>query len=97
MRDVGVNGVQTCALPIFLQTAFVRVQVECPQERLPPRWLVATRSSTTHLDRVWQVHLSKAANPPPADRGQDRKSVVQGKSVDLGGRRIIKKNKTCTD
>src|SRR3712207_9513990 len=29
------------------------------------------------------------------DRSQyeDRKSVVQGKSVDLGGRRIIKKNK----
>src|SRR3712207_9357468 len=25
--------------------------------------------------------------------GQDRKSVVEGKSVDLGGRRIIKKNK----
>ena len=25
--------------------------------------------------------------------GQDRKSVVQGKSVDLGGRRIIKKKK----
>ena len=24
--------------------------------------------------------------------GLDRKSVVQGKSVDLGGRRIIKKN-----
>ena len=26
----------------------------------------------------------------------DRKSVVQGKSVDLGGRRIIKKKKTRT-
>ncbi len=25
--------------------------------------------------------------------GKDRKSVVQGKSVDLGGRRIIKKKK----
>ena len=25
------------------------------------------------------------------DKGIDRKSVVQGKSVDLGGRRIIKK------
>ncbi len=29
-----------------------------------------------------------AANTP-----EDRKSVVQGKSVDLGGRRIIKKKK----
>src|SRR6476646_10784208 len=27
----------------------------------------------------------------PAEGGQDRKSVVEGKSVDLGGRRIIKK------
>src|SRR5215213_11245556 len=27
------------------------------------------------------------------DRGADRKSVVKGKSVDLGGRRIIKKKK----
>ena len=26
-------------------------------------------------------------------KGRDRKSVVQGKSVDLGGRRIIKKKK----
>src|SRR5258706_6867812 len=28
--------------------------------------------------------------------GLDRKSVVKGKSVDLGGRRIIKKKKECT-
>ena len=28
-----------------------------------------------------------------SEMNQDRKSVVQGKSVDLGGRRIIKKNK----
>ena len=27
------------------------------------------------------------------NKGEDRKSVVQGKSVDLGGRRIIKKKK----
>ena len=27
-------------------------------------------------------------------KATDRKSVVQGKSVDLGGRRIIKKKKT---
>ena len=29
--------------------------------------------------------------------GKDRKSVVQGKSVDLGGRRIIKKKKNKKD
>src|SRR5437879_9301145 len=34
---------------------------------------------------------SRTAGSPTA---RDRKSVVQGKSVDLGGRRIIKKKKT---
>src|SRR6266566_9928208 len=33
----------------------------------------------------WRVH--------PGSRTEDRKSVVKGKSVDLGGRRIIKKKK----
>ena len=36
-----------------------------------------------YIQQLWWVHLLK-----------DRKSVVQGKSVDLGGRRIIKKKKT---
>src|SRR3712207_9359873 len=40
---------------------------------------------------------ARAGQPPPrgtvggAERCGDRKSVVEGKSVDLGGRRIIKK------
>src|ERR1022692_217210 len=33
------------------------------------------------------------AHPPRLSHGTDRKSVVEGKSVDLGGRRIIKKKK----
>src|SRR6266496_6280899 len=33
---------------------------------------------------------------PPTSAARDRKSVVQGKSVDLGGRRIIKKKKNNT-
>ena len=33
------------------------------------------------------------ATEPAETEDQDRKSVVQGKSVDLGGRRIIKKKR----
>src|SRR2546430_14647597 len=34
-----------------------------------------------------------SARTPRGAAGRDRKSVVEGKSVDLGGRRIIKKKK----
>src|SRR5436309_14366191 len=37
--------------------------------------------------------LQQAAVDVRCRRGSDRKSVVQGKSVDLGGRRSIKKKK----
>ena len=41
------------------------------------------------------ILLYDATHVPIGDdqKQQDRKSVVQGKSVDLGGRRIIKKKK----
>src|SRR5882757_11167162 len=58
IRDIGVTGVQTCALPI-----------SC--------WPGAAWSA-------WSTRAGCA---------RDRKSVVEGKSVDLGGRRIIKKKK----
>src|SRR3712207_9388735 len=47
-------------------------------------------------ERQARVDLGRRARPPRqrlqllADRAADRKSVVLGKSVDLGGRRIIK-------
>src|SRR2546425_12809161 len=37
--------------------------------------------------------LHTGGGAPPAGPGEDRKSVVEGKRVDLGGRRIIKKKK----
>ncbi len=37
--------------------------------------------------------LDTINTPKEAAKAGDRKSVVQGKSVDLGGRRIIKKKK----
>src|SRR3712207_5544700 len=44
---------------------------------------------------AWQARRAgRRSSTAPAPRGgRDRKSVVQGKSVDLGGRRIIKKKK----
>src|SRR3712207_9592334 len=83
MRDIGVTGVQTCALPISLVTAlWAAVQERSPREPLARRLgrLVA-------LDHTF-LRLS-ALLSPWAVTG-DRKSVVSGKSVDLGGRRIIK-------
>src|SRR5258708_34260476 len=42
----------------------------------------------------WQTtHSRRASSPPNAPGEIDRKSVVSGKSVDLGGRRIIKRKR----
>src|SRR3712207_9409369 len=81
IRDIGVTGVQTCALPIY-----------------------ANREPSRHRS-VWADDQEQRAGAPRRDgrdpwlsfrvRGdRDRKSVVSGKSVDLGGRRIIKKKPT---
>src|SRR5476651_2820871 len=62
IRDIGVTGVQTCALPI--------------SRRLQPARALFRRGELLQ------------------DRGDDRSEERRvGKSVDLGGRRIIKKKK----
>src|SRR5438067_11818514 len=63
----------------------------------------ATRSAaarSTHAVRTpipillcWRSNLRFNYTGPFVNRLEDRKSVVQGKSVDIGGRRIIKKKK----
>src|SRR3712207_9517003 len=74
IRDIGVTGVQTCALPIY-------------ELGVPP---VACEPGDH--DRVGAARRVLAL--VRGDAGvRDRKSVVQGKSVDLGGRRIIKKKR----
>src|SRR3712207_9167077 len=82
IRDIGVTGVQTCALPIFF-----------PADPLLPvsRRAPASSSAATGACRPGPGAVSQAGSVPPAATGTDRKSVVEGKSVDLGGRRIIKK------
>src|SRR5256885_8800278 len=90
IRDYKVTGVQTCALPIW---------------PLPPRRDARRRRHGQGLPRHRpdararggrQAHQPRAAlrqrvrRPLPARRSEERRV---GKSVDLGGRRIIKKKK----
>src|SRR2546422_11508152 len=86
IRDVAVTGVQTCALPISTAIANARSSatgvasgVYTRRKKLPAS---TARRSIVDLprDTSW-----------PAPRSEERRV---GKSVDLGGRRIIKKKKT---
>src|SRR3712207_9334010 len=78
------TGVQTCALPISGGTEAVHVRRHVEPVG-PDAELGVVRELVGHGQGV-EV-------PAAGERvvGLDRKSVVQGKSVDLGGRRIIKK------
>src|SRR2546429_292881 len=84
IRDVAVTGVQTCALPISSN-----------------RMAEGAAFSWYLLDFVRLHGLVVGVGPCVLGGvGQwqaDRKSVVLGKSVDLGGRRIIKKKKKWLD
>src|SRR2546422_9992468 len=85
IRDVAVTGVQTCALPIWC------VWMK-PRSALTPNkhWRMWRRS------RLYRRRARPSRSGGARRRGRtrrDRKSVVEGKSVDLGGRRIIKKKK----
>src|SRR5256885_15974436 len=89
IRDYKVTGVQTCALPI----SFHRRRpagggpVAGQEQALDGRPLGRAERVDPRADREGRAVLGD--DPPP----QDRKSVVSGKRVDLGGRRIIKKKK----
>src|SRR3546814_14425843 len=78
-----VTGVQTCALPISRASS-------APRGRVPRRAPLRRR-------RPCFASLRRRGRRGCRPRRRDRKSVVSGKSVsvrvDLGGRRIIKKNK----
>src|SRR3712207_9547030 len=74
IRDIGVTGVQTCALPISRSNS---IAVTMPAAPLPPR-RAKNRSG-------WSVAVTR--------RKKIGRASCRGKSVDLGGRRIIKKKK----
>ncbi len=75
-----MTGVQTCALPIFITYSL--------RDYIPQ--LKELRDDTSLP--IYQTNVVFLV-PDMAEDKVDRKSVVQGKSVDLGGRRIIKKKK----
>src|SRR3712207_8156921 len=90
IRDIGVTGVQTCALPILQHRGpdalNVGVRLAVDQAREPVEAVAA------HAHRVLRRRLVE----PHADRQVERMQARseerrEGKSVDLGGRRIIKK------
>src|SRR5256884_8744180 len=77
IRDVAVTGVQTCALPI------------CPQNGCPTP---ACGTGNSIADFLLGYYQSVGAFlPGPFSKRSEERRV--GKSVDLGGRRIIKKKK----
>src|SRR3712207_9336810 len=87
IRYIGVTGVQTCALPISLRGAR-HAEVTGEQglaETVDVRLEVVVRRG-----RRAEAGGQGVGIAPPGGV-QDRKSVVEGKSGDLGGRRIIKK------
>src|SRR3712207_7296031 len=85
IRDIGVTGVQTCALPIWRTSSWSAAG----SPGLPPR----ARSRPPGGRRSWSRRASASAGGRSTSRSADRKSVVEGKRVDLGGRRIIKNKK----
>src|SRR3712207_9498584 len=79
IRDIGVTGVQTCALPILRR---------CHRRRIVEDGVDQDRGGAEADMCDVDAQHDRAAG---IRFGQDRKSVGEGKSVDLGGRRIIKK------
>src|SRR5256885_16622724 len=77
IRDYKVTGVQTCALPIS----------SLARRRAAP---AGSAGGAGRRARRTRAQLRERRARPGEG---DRKSVEEGKSVDLGGRRIIKKKK----
>src|SRR5256885_16099510 len=91
IRDYKVTGVQTCALPIFSRRYRLALALGACTALFASSAFAQDISVTFGqggglTERVLQLI-------PPLTV-LDRKSVVEGKSVDVGGSRIIKKKKT---
>src|SRR3712207_9318688 len=90
IRDIGVTGVQTCALPIS-SLPVVKYLSE-RQDRAGRRYVAAL----SELARVRKL-LGREATAGPGEAGPpDREGGVVGKRGELGGRRILKKKKNTT-
>src|SRR5260370_38090769 len=83
IRDSSVTGVQTCALPISDRVALTAAG-DVSGAAAALAGLPGVRRATATGEGIDLV---------VEDARTDRKSVGEGKRVDLGGRRIIKKKK----
>src|SRR5260221_7852477 len=98
IRDHCVTGVQTCALSICACSARQGAHHEAKKltRATPPARSALARPGC--LPRPGRAKAgagwsSSADGSTAGSRRRDRKSVVEGKRVDLGGRPIIKKKK----
>src|SRR3712207_9078333 len=92
IRDIGVTGVQTCALPIFTScgcTSAFGGNIAPGGSGYNAAWEMRVLTRGIVLRIVYHVPDAKG-NPMSDEIGR---ASCRGKSVDLGGRRIIKKKK----
>src|SRR3712207_9423112 len=97
IRDIGVTGVQTCALPISEPSRAGPPTMSPGASGSVPPCAGASPAPASPGSAVTDGASAEAgSSASPAER----KSVGEGKRVDLGGRRIIKKkhkNRTTSD
>src|SRR5207253_4443987 len=97
IRDGHVTGVQTCALPIYalqarLDDGEVRAvdhERHTSDRRIGRGELQELRHGGGAVEQAL-VHVDVDDVGAVLDLLADRKSVVEGKSVDLGGRRVLR-------
>src|SRR3712207_9499835 len=91
IRDIGVTGVQTCALPISGVLGVLSMLARVGTALAVGLLLASTLAQSGLVAHASAEPAVVRAPLTPSGEEEDRKSVVQGKSVDLGGRRIITK------
>src|SRR5690606_40367896 len=88
IRDFHVTGVQTCALPIYSGPPRAARAGEKGKAGAAPRAAApAGTAGPRRAPRRWPG-ARRRLRPKSFPGRKDRKSVVEGKSVDRGGRRL---------
>src|SRR5690349_24700144 len=93
IRDLYVTGVQTCALPIYRRARGVAGGGAAAggRQRLRARRRAAGARDPSRGARGRRAAPARARARRAAR--EDRKSVVEGKSTDRGGRRLTRRTK----
>src|SRR3712207_6949835 len=100
IRDIGVTGVPTCALPISVAPAIGPTVSGLILQYLSWRFMFVFVLPIALVALVVGARLIGDVGEPGRQRLDlvsvllsDREGVVEGKGVDLGGRRVIKQNR----